>query len=90
MAVPVLTPASTLSAVVLPSSGNPADVAITLPLGIYSSNTPNHIERLLDIIELKDGVKNTFKKKKRKKKEEDSTIPLDSLQVDVDTTSVID
>ena len=58
--------------------------------GIYSSNTPNHIERLLDIIELKDGVKNTFKKKKRKKKEEDSTIPLDSLQVDVDTTSVID
>jgi hypothetical protein len=58
--------------------------------GIYSSNTPNHIERLLDIIELKDGVKNTFKKKKRKKKEEASTIPLDSLQVDVDTTSVID
>ena len=58
--------------------------------GIYSSNTPNHIERLRDIIELKDGVKNTFKKKKRKKKEEDSTIPLDSLQVDVDTTSVID
>lgn len=58
--------------------------------GIYSSNTPNHIERLRDIIELKDGVKNTFKKKKRKKKEEDSTIPSDSLQLDVDTTSVID
>jgi hypothetical protein len=38
MAVPVLTPASTLSAVVLPSSGNPADVANTLPLGIYSTN----------------------------------------------------
>ncbi len=58
--------------------------------GIYSSNTPNHIDRLRDIIELKDGVKNTFKKKKRKKKEEDSTIPSDSLQLDVDTTSVID
>jgi hypothetical protein len=39
MAVPVLTPASTLSAIVLPSSGNPADVSIALPLGIYSSNT---------------------------------------------------
>ena len=39
MAVPTLTPASTLSAVVLPSSGNPADVSLSLPLGIYSSNT---------------------------------------------------
>ena len=38
MAVPVLTPASTLSAVVLPSSGKVGDVANTLPLGIYSTN----------------------------------------------------
>ena len=58
--------------------------------GIYSSNTPNHIERQRDIIELKEGTKNTFKKKKRKKKEEEETLPSDSLKVDVDTTSVID
>ena len=38
MAVPILTPASTLSAVVLPSVGNLPDVALSLPLGIYSSN----------------------------------------------------
>jgi hypothetical protein len=38
MAVPVLTPASTLSAIVLPSSGRVGDVANTLPLGIYSTN----------------------------------------------------
>jgi hypothetical protein len=58
--------------------------------GIYSSNTLNHIERQRDIIELKEGTKNTFKKKKRKKKEEKETLPADSLKVDVDTTSVID
>ena len=63
---------------------------IILLNGIYSSNTPNHIERLRDIIELKEGTKNTFKKKKRKKKEEVETLPSDSLQVDVDTTSIID
>lgn len=38
MAVPVLTPASTLSAVVLPSAGNITDVAAALPFGIYSTN----------------------------------------------------
>lgn len=38
MAVPTLTPASTLSAVVLPSAGTLSDVALSLPLGIYSSN----------------------------------------------------
>ena len=39
MAVPTLTPASTLSAVVLPSSGDLGDVAVTLPFGIYSSSS---------------------------------------------------
>jgi hypothetical protein len=38
MAVPTLTPASTLSAIVLPSAGTLGDVALSLPLGIYSSN----------------------------------------------------
>jgi hypothetical protein len=38
MAVPTLTPASTLSAIVLPSAGTLGDVAVALPLGIYSSN----------------------------------------------------
>ncbi len=38
MAVPTLTPASTLSAIVLPSAGTLSDVALSLPLGIYSSN----------------------------------------------------
>ena len=38
MAVPTLTPASTLSAVVLPSAGNLADVASALPFGIYSNS----------------------------------------------------
>jgi hypothetical protein len=38
MAVPVLTPASTLSAIVLPSAGTIADVAATLPFGIYSTS----------------------------------------------------
>jgi len=38
MAVPTLTPASTLSAVVLPSSGDLGDVAVSLPFGIYSSS----------------------------------------------------
>lgn len=56
--------------------------------GIYSSNTPNHIERLRDIIELKEGTKNSFKKKKRKKKEVDETIPSDSLSVIEDSTFV--
>lgn len=39
MAVPTLTPASTLSAVVLPSAGNLGDVAAALPFGIYSTST---------------------------------------------------
>lgn len=39
MAVPTLTPASTLSAVILPSAGNPSDVAIALPFGIYSTSS---------------------------------------------------
>lgn len=39
MAVPTLTPASTLSAIVLPSAGTLGDVAATLPLGIYSTST---------------------------------------------------
>lgn len=38
MAVPILTPASTLSAIVLPSAGNPSEVAATLPFGIYSTS----------------------------------------------------
>lgn len=38
MAVPVLTPASTLSAIVLPSAGNIADVALSLPFGVYSTS----------------------------------------------------
>ena len=38
MAVPTLTPASTLSAIVLPSAGNLVDVAATLPFGIYASS----------------------------------------------------
>jgi len=38
MAVPTLTPASTLSAVVLPSAGNLADVPSALPFGIYSNS----------------------------------------------------
>ena len=40
MAVPTLTPVSTLSAVVLSSAGNPSDVALTLPFGIYSLSAP--------------------------------------------------
>ena len=40
MAVPTLTPASTLSAVVLPSAGNLIDVAPALPFGIYSLSAP--------------------------------------------------
>ena len=58
--------------------------------GIYSSNTPNHIERLEDIIELKEGTKNSFKKKKRKKKEEEEAQQSDSLNVVMDTISVIE
>ena len=58
--------------------------------GIYSSNTPNHIDRLKDIIELKEGTKNTFQKKKRKKKEEESSMQTDSLKIVVDTNSVTD
>jgi hypothetical protein len=38
MAVPILTPASTLSAIVLPSVGTLGDVAATLPFGIYSTS----------------------------------------------------
>ena len=38
MAVPTLTPASTLSAIVLPSAGNLADVASALPFGVYSDS----------------------------------------------------
>jgi hypothetical protein len=38
MAVPVLAPASTLSAIVLPAAGNIADVAAALPFGIYSTS----------------------------------------------------
>ena len=57
--------------------------------GIYSSNTPNHIDRLRDIIELKEGTKNTFKKKKRKKKEEEA-IHSDSLNIVIDSTSIIE
>jgi len=40
MAVPTLTPVSTLSAVALSSAGNPSDVALTLPFGIYSLSAP--------------------------------------------------
>ncbi len=47
MAVPTLTPASTLSAVVLPSAGNLADVASALPFGIYS-NSPAFISGAAD------------------------------------------
>ena len=56
--------------------------------GIYSSNTPNHIERLRDIIELKEGTKNTFKKKKRKKAEDETKQQSDSLNVIMDSTSI--
>lgn len=63
---------------------------IILLNGIYSSNTPNHIERQQDIIELKEGTKNSFKKKKIKKKEEDENLQSDSLNVVMDTTSVIE
>ncbi len=38
MAVPTLTPVSTLSAIVLPSAGNLADVPSALPFGIYSNS----------------------------------------------------
>ena len=38
MALPVLTPVSQTSAVILPSTGTAADVAATLPYGIYSSS----------------------------------------------------
>ena len=38
MAVPVLTPASTLSAIVLPSAGTLGEVAVALPFGIYSTS----------------------------------------------------
>jgi hypothetical protein len=47
MAVPILTPASTLSAIVLPSAGNLADVASALPFGIYS-NSPAFISGATD------------------------------------------
>jgi hypothetical protein len=39
MSVPVLTPKSQTSAIVLPATGTFSNVASTLPLGIYSSNT---------------------------------------------------
>jgi hypothetical protein len=39
MAVPTLTPASTLSAVILPSAGNLVDVVPALPFGIYSTSS---------------------------------------------------
>jgi len=38
MAVPILTPASTLSAVVLPAAGTITDVSLYLPFGIYSTS----------------------------------------------------
>tara|TARA_Y100000593_G_C4314158_1_gene339941 strand:+ start:1680 stop:2921 length:1242 start_codon:yes stop_codon:yes gene_type:complete len=38
MAVPTLTPTSTTSAIVLTSTGSAADVAASLPLGVYSSS----------------------------------------------------
>ena len=38
MAVPTLTPVSTISAVVLPSAGTLSDVVAALPFGIYSSS----------------------------------------------------
>ena len=47
MAVPTLTPVSTLSAIVLPSAGNLADVAASLPFGIYS-NSPAFISGATD------------------------------------------
>lgn len=47
MAVPILTPASTLSAVVLPSAGTLSDVATSLPFGIYS-NVPEFISGAAD------------------------------------------
>ena len=43
-----------------------------------------------DIIELKEGTKNSFKKKKRKKKEEEEAQQSDSLNVVMDTISVIE
>jgi len=38
MALPTLTPASQMSKAILPTTGAAADVAATLPLGIYTSN----------------------------------------------------
>ena len=38
MALPVLTPVSQTSAITLPRTGTAADVAATLPYGIYSSS----------------------------------------------------
>ncbi len=38
-AQPTLTPTSTLSKVILPSTGNVDDVASSLPYGIYTSNS---------------------------------------------------
>ena len=38
MAIPTLTPASTKSAIVLPETGSVANVATTLPIGVYSES----------------------------------------------------
>jgi len=47
MAVPTLTPASTISAIVLSSTGVTTDVAATLPFGIYS-NVPEFLSGAAD------------------------------------------
>ena len=39
MALPVLTPVSTVSAVILPVTGTTTSVASTLPYGMYASST---------------------------------------------------
>ena len=38
MALPVLTPVSTVSAVILPATGTITSVSTTLPYGIYASS----------------------------------------------------
>ena len=39
MAVPVLTPKSQTSAIILPATGTVSNVASNLPIGVYSTNS---------------------------------------------------
>ena len=39
MAIPTLTPVSQVSAVVLPRTGTPSDVAAQTPIGVYDTST---------------------------------------------------